>query len=120
MMIKNFLFVALGGAIGSMLRYGLTLLGMWLSINGCWATLAANMLGSLLIGLVMPNNNSPLLLLYTVGLCGGFTTFSTFSLQTMRLLHDGQYLLGSVYIVGTTFLSLLMVGLGWYCRQRLF
>lgn len=118
-MIKNFLFVAAGGAVGSMLRYGLTLLGSYLSVSGEWTTLLANLLGSFLIGLAIPHSGNPYLLFYTIGLCGGFTTYSTFSLQALRFLHDGQYAIGLLYIIGTTVLSLLMVSLGWYCRQKI-
>lgn len=119
-MIKNFLLVAAGGAVGSMMRYSMTLLGAYLSVSGEWPTLLANVIGSFLIGLAIPGSNNTYLLFYTVGLCGGFTTYSTFSLQTLRLLYDGQYILGLLYILGTTILSLIMVGLGWYCRQKLF
>lgn len=118
-MIKNLLMIAAGGALGSLGRYGLTLLAAHLSAAGEWATVAANVLGSFLIGLAMPGAASPYALFYSVGLCGGFTTFSTYSLQAMRLLRDGQYGPALLYLFGTLALSLAMIALGWYCRQKI-
>ena len=119
-MIKNMIIIAAGGALGSMARYALTLLSSQLLIRAEWATLAANVCGSFLIGLILPNAKSEYFLFCTVGVCGGFTTFSTFSSQAMHMLHNGQYAMGLLYITGTTFLSLAMVALGWYCRQKIY
>lgn len=118
-MIKNILLVAAGGALGSAGRYGLTLLASQLQLRAEWATFAANVLGSLLIGLFLCGPKSEYFLFYTVGICGGFTTFSTFSAQSLRLLHDGQYAWALLYIVGNIAVSLAMVALGWYCRQKI-
>lgn len=117
--IRNIIWVAIGGALGSIGRYALTVLASQLAVRPEWATIVANILGSFLIGLTLPLARSEYQLFYTVGLCGGFTTFSTFSAQAMRMLHDGQYALGLLYMLATTSLSLAMVSLGWYCRQRL-
>lgn len=117
--IKAFIWVAAGGALGSMGRYALTVLASLLFIRPEWATFVANVCGSFLIGLALPSARSECQLFYTVGLCGGFTTFSTFSSQSMRLFQDGQYLLGLTYILATTVVSLTMVALGWYCHQKL-
>lgn len=116
--MKDLLMIALGGAVGSLGRYGLTLLGSLLSLRPEWATLAANVCGSFLIGLgLSAAARSEWSLFYTVGLCGGFTTFSTFSSQAMRLLHDGQWLWGGLYILGSVLISLAMVWCGWQCRR---
>lgn len=109
----------MGGALGSMGRYALTVLGSQLSVRAEWATLAANLCGSFLIGLAMPGARNEFYLFLTVGVCGGFTTYSSFSSQALQLLRDGQYGTGLLYILATTVLSLLMVGCGWYCRQRI-
>jgi CrcB protein len=90
-MIKNLLLVGLGGATGSMLRYAVTLL-IGSSIFP-YATLFVNIIGSFLIGLVIAFcikdesivNNWKLFL--ATGICGGFTTFSAFSMENMQLLH---------------------------------
>lgn len=119
MELRNLLWVAAGGALGSMGRYLLTLLAVQMQVRAEWATMVANVCGSFLIGFVLPQLRNEHYLFCTVGICGGFTTFSTFSSQAMRLLHDGQYLPGLLYIVLTTAVSLAMVCLGWYCRQKL-
>lgn len=119
-MVKNFLLIAAGGALGSMARYGFTLLASHLLVRGEWATFAANACGSFLIGLFLHFAGSEYLLFWTVGICGGFTTFSTFSSQTLQLMHEGQYLWGVMYMLGTMAVSLSMVALGWYCQQKLF
>jgi len=106
--------VAVGGAIGAVLRYNLGR-GMtaWLGMPAMgmfpWATLAANVFGSLLMGLLAgllarygdegslaPNQ---LHLLLGVGVLGGFTTFSAFSLEMVLLIERGQYLLASLYVM---------------------
>ena len=93
------MLVGLGGAVGSMLRYGLGLLSVsaWGS-SFPWGTILINVGGSFLIGLVGAGTvadgflpASPALRLFImVGICGGFTTFSSFSLQTLDLVRDGR------------------------------
>jgi fluoride exporter len=85
------LLVALGGAVGSVARYGVGLAAArWFGLAFPWGTLAVNLAGSLAIGVlaarVGPADESTRLLL-GVGLLGGFTTFSAFSLETVRLLE---------------------------------
>ena len=101
-MLRNFLLVALGGGIGSMLRYGTLLM-----INAKyfpWSTLAVNIIGSFLIGLILALSIKEESILYNwklflaTGVCGGFTTFSAFSMENMELLQNGKYLLAATYI----------------------
>lgn len=113
MIFKNFLFIGLGGAVGSMLRYAVTLLCNALCVSSNWATLAVNVIGSFLIGMFFGLfEQGTLLLFLTVGLCGGFTTFSTFSSQTLAMLQNGQYLVGFSYVFGTLALCLVFTWLG--------
>lgn len=116
--LKNIVLVAVGGAIGSMCRYGMTLAASLLTVRAEFATISANVLGSFLIGLALPDPDSRLYLFYTAGICGGFTTFSTFSSQTLRLFQNGQYCMGLLYVAATVVISLIMVWCGWYCRQK--
>ena len=120
------LHVALGGAAGAALRYhvGRTMT-QWLGapIIGAFpfATLAVNAAGSLLMGVLAGwlarnggANSDQLRLLLGVGLLGGFTTFSAFSLEMVLMIERGQYLFASLYAVLSFALGIsgLMVGLG--------
>ncbi|MBQ5902882.1 MAG: CrcB family protein [Alistipes sp.] len=117
--LRDLLLVALGGALGSMARYGLSLMASLLSVSGLWATLTANGLGSLLIGMSFALLKGDAYLLAAVGFCGGFTTFSTFSLQSVELLQSGQEGLAALYIVGSLALSMGCVVMGLYCAKSL-
>lgn len=101
-MIKSFLLVGLGGALGAMFRYLLS--NIW-KINGFpFTTLLINIIGSLVIGLVLAlsekNNmiSDNLKLFLATGICGGFTTFSTFSAENMLMIKAGNYLMAGLYI----------------------
>lgn len=112
------LVAGLGGAAGSMLRYGITLLGQALDLSGNIATFSVNILGSFLIGLFSGCcKDATLLLLLTVGLCGGFTTFSTFSMQNVRMLQEGKIGLAAVYIIATVTVCIFMAWLGYRLGQ---
>lgn len=114
------LCVALGGAVGAMLRY---LIGL-IKINESFAfpikTLIINVVGSFLIGLIAAfagsrsNFNADLLLLLKVGVCGGFTTFSTFALETAGLIQDGKLMTAFLYAVLSAVLSVAAVFLSQY------
>ncbi len=93
---KQFGLVALGGAVGSCARYAVTLMFVNSKLTGPWPVLAVNILGSFLIGLAAghfsKNPNGPAQLLLVVGILGGFTTFSSFSLDNLMLLKQGAVL----------------------------
>ena len=112
------LYVGIGGFVGSISRHLLNVLFASSAMAFPWGTFFINFVGSFLIGAItvfsakiMPIEPK-LLLMLTVGLCGGFTTFSTFSLEIMRLLEDGKFLLGAGYAVCSVLLCLLAVYLG--------
>jgi CrcB protein len=97
--VKNLLLIGLGGFIGSVARFLVSRLGTrvdWLSIPA--GTLVVNILGSLLIGfLIGISEKSPILtvelrMFLMVGLCGGFTTFSTFTGENLMMMRNGQFL----------------------------
>lgn len=119
--LNAYLWVALGGAIGSISRFGLG--EAMLRLTGPrfpWGTLLINVLGSFVIGyfgaLSTANGRLPapeeIRAFVLVGFCGGFTTFSAFSLQTLLLFRSGAALLGGLYIVGSVALCLAVVWLG--------
>ncbi|MGC4102773.1 fluoride efflux transporter CrcB [Ferruginibacter sp.] len=109
-MLKNFLLVGLGGAIGSMLRYATSLLVP--VKNFPWATFAINITGSFLIGVILSlslksetfHNNWRLFL--ATGICGGFTTFSAFSAENVVLLQNGKYFMALAYAVCSVILGI--------------
>ncbi len=111
--------VALGGALGSVCRY---LLGPALQrlFDATFpvGTLVINVVGSLILGFVMRlaaegvNVTPEARAFIAVGICGGFTTFSTFSYEAMRLLEDGEGGRAALYVVASVLLSLLAAYLG--------
>lgn len=111
--MERYLFVGIGGFVGSICRYGFSgLLYRLLGDRFPYGTLAVNILGCFGIGLLMtlfeerwlvqPN----LRLFLTIGILGGFTTFSTFSFETIEMLKGGNMFLGSLNIVGSLSLCL--------------
>lgn len=106
--MRNVLLVAVGGALGSVLRWGVSgVVQRWSSGPFPWGTLAVNLAGSLAIGLVgglaleralIP---PPTRLFVIVGLLGGFTTYSAFSFETLALLRDGQWTSALGYVLGS-------------------
>ncbi len=100
--MNNFLLVGAGGAFGSMLRYGTSLVTSTRTFP--FATFTVNIIGSfiigILLGLSLKNNlNDSGWKLLAVGVCGGFTTFSAFSLESLKLLQQQRYFIFLSYIV---------------------
>lgn len=110
-------YVFLGGGVGSVMRYLLTLLGRQQGWEAPWPTLAVNLLGCLLMGMLHTflarseemREWAPLL---TVGLCGGFTTFSTFGYEAQALFRDGRYIPFLLYVFGSVVIGVIAVGAG--------
>ncbi len=112
--------IAAGGAIGAVLRYladaGMTKIA---AAGFPWGIFAVNVAGSFLMGLCAAfftqnaSISESLRLFATAGLLGGFTTFSSFSLDAFNLLARGQYGAAAVYIGGSVFFSILALAAGW-------
>ncbi|MBN1988985.1 MAG: fluoride efflux transporter CrcB [Bacteroidales bacterium] len=115
-MLKTLIFIGAGGFVGSIARY---LLSQIIQQNATssfpWGTLVVNVVGSLLIGLFYGLSergaigSSEVRLFLTVGLCGGFTTFSTFSNENLALLRDGQFSFFAMYAFASVVLGLVAV-----------
>ncbi|MBI1825815.1 MAG: fluoride efflux transporter CrcB [Planctomycetes bacterium] len=124
--MKLFL-IGLGSAVGGLLRYlvaglmqratGATFpIGtLIVNLSGC---LVMGMLGQLLAGRLMIREEYRLAL--TVGLCGGYTTFSSFGWETLSLLNDGQVRAAFTNVLATNILGLLAVWAGYHFSERVF
>lgn len=118
----TYLWVAVGGAIGSVARYWIALVITALTGPSFpWGTILINVVGSFIIaffgtltgvaGSVNVPNDARVFVM--VGVCGGFTTFSSFSLQTLDLAREGRPLLALANIVGSVLLCLIAVTIGY-------
>ena len=113
---RIFLLVGTGGFLGSIARY---LIAVWLTEHFPaafpYGTFAANILGCLLIGVLFGLGQryewlTPGLMLFlATGFCGGFTTFSSFSLENINLLQNSNYLTFAIYAIGSFTVGLLAV-----------
>lgn len=118
-MLREFLCVMAGGAAGAALRYGA---GLMLQGVRAWsmpvATLVVNIAGCLLLGMLtgvgeryaaLPRG---MMLMFTVGVCGAFTTFSTFTSETIKAIEQGQVMSALAYVVISVAGGLLVFWLG--------
>ncbi len=123
-----YVWIAIGGALGSVGRFALShLVAVQFGDTFPWGTLIINVTGSFAIGffgtltdpdgpyLVAPNFRS----FFMIGICGGYTTFSSFSLQTLRLAQDGEWFGAGANIVGSNVGCLVAVWLGHICAAAL-
>ena len=119
-----YLWVAIGGALGSMARYGLGgLVSEKFGHSFPWGTLVINVTGSFVIGFLgaltapggkmTPQSRVLATQLLVTGVCGGYTTFSSFSLQTLNLLRDREWLYAGGNILLSVILCMIAVWLGY-------
>ena len=122
-MIKDLILVGIGSGIGGMCRYLISLyLGQ--SHSGFpWGTFVVNIMGCLFIGILWGLTSrcqhlAPAFsLLFMVGFCGGFTTFSTFSKEGLALLQANNYTLFALYTIGSVLLGVMSVALGYFTTK---
>jgi len=125
-MIKLILAVGTGGFVGSVLRFLIYRYfenpqsGSW-----PWGTIAVNIIGSFLAGILFgisqKTNLIPetLSLFLLVGFCGGFTTFSAFALDNLKLFQEGAYIQNFIYIASTILLGITAIFIGHYLATTL-
>ena len=121
----NLVYVATGGAVGSLLRYSLS--GMVQRASGSmfpWGTLSVNLAGSFVIGLLWGffevENLSPNVRNFIfIGVLGGFTTFSTFALENMNLFRDGEIKLAISNMLASNILGIALVFAGFFISKYL-
>lgn len=122
-MIKSLILVALGGGLGSVIRF-ITNLIISKNMPGKlhFATLTVNILGCLLIGFLIgylnkQSESENLKLLLVTGFCGGFTTFSTFGLENYSFIQSGNLTTSLLYMAFSIIVGILFVGLGIYLAK---
>ena len=103
------LLVAVGGALGASVRYGLV--SAW-SARFPWAILTANLAGSFGLGLLLARAQDDVLLFLGVGFCGALTTFSTFALDTLLLAREGRAPAAGVNVVASVMGSIAALAVG--------
>jgi fluoride exporter len=126
--VTTYLWIALGSALGGMARFACSNLAVaWFGPAFPWGTLAINVLGSFVIGffatltgpdgrLLVPGDARQFVM---VGFCGGYTTFSSFSLQTLTLIQDGEAVRAGLNVAGSVILCMLAVWLGYVAAAAL-
>jgi CrcB protein len=122
----HYVLVAAGGALGAVTRHWVYNLGPFSGQNSAWGTFVINAAGSLLIGVAyvvitekasLPPEWRSLL---TVGFLGAFTTYSTYSLDALRMLEQGQTGTALLYLVGTMLVCVLAAWVGLVVTRSLF
>lgn len=114
------LVIAIGGAIGTLVRYVISVLALPVSRELPWGTIGINVTGSFVIGffgtLTLAQGRYPvsenIRLFVMVGLCGGYTTFSAFSLQTLDLIRGGAIVRAGINIIASVTLCVGAVAVG--------
>lgn len=125
----NLFLVAMGGALGAVSRYGVGLAASrWMGATAWpWGTFAVNLIGGLLIGLVSgwiafkgATNSESIRLFAVVGVLGGFTTFSAFSLEVVQMLERREMAMAAGYALASVFLSTVAVFIGLLVMRKVF
>ncbi len=126
-MILNFLAVFIGGGIGASLRYMIGVLcSRYISCSFPVATFGVNLISCFVIGFLLafffnrPFFNPAWKLAATVGFCGGLSTVSTFSVESLQLIKAGNYFLAILYIVLTGVICIISTFLGFKLGNRIF
>ena len=117
-MLKEIIAVFVGGGLGSVLRFLINKIEIVSENNFPYSTFISNFLGCLILGLVLgyfiknENPNSILFVFLTVGLCGGFTTFSSFSNENLQLIQNGEIFIFLAYLLGSLIVGIVSVYVG--------
>lgn len=122
--MSEIIAIALGGALGAVSRFwAVNLTSLWLGDEFPYGILIVNILGSLAIGIVFVFLVERAILpvawrsAVMIGFLGAFTTFSTFSLQTLGLLEAGRFLAASVYMISSLLICVLAAALGMFIAR---
>ena len=127
MSLYTCLIIMAGGALGTFARYAVSVLAMPVSRDLPWGTIIINITGSLVIGLfstlTLANGRFPvsdnMRLFVIIGFCGGYTTFSSFSLQTLELLRTGAVVRACINVAASVVLCIGAVAVGHFIATRI-
>ncbi len=118
--MRHLIIIGLGGFIGTIARFGVSKLSVhWQFLSIPMGTLLVNVLGSLIIGILMGLSQKTNLLslelrmFLIIGICGGFTTFSSFSSENLVLMQNGQFLIALIYTASSILFGFTAVYLGY-------
>lgn len=117
------LYIAFGGAVGAVLRYGVSGLSLrFLPAVFPYGTMIVNLIGSFVIGFLWGISEAVLIaqhirLMIFIGVLGSFTTFSTFSLESFNLLRDGEYIYFALNVILSVLLGLILVFAGYFLAR---
>lgn len=123
--MRSLLVVALGGALGSVLRYAVGAALLRQGLAGLpWGTFVVNVTGSLALGFLAryfgpPHASEAVFLALTVGLCGGFTTFSTFTLDLLTMVERGDVGRAALYAAASVLAAYAALALGYQAARAL-
>ena len=121
--IRNTIFIGCGSFIGGAARYLISVAMKTMSKDFPWGTLAVNLVGCFVIGLLWgffsknSSESSSWALFMTVGICGGFTTFSTFSKEAFMMLQAGNYMGMLAYVGISVLVGIALVAAGYYLAR---
>ena len=118
----NWLAVMAGGALGAALRHAMG--GLWVAAAFPWATFVVNVTGSFALGFLAryfgpPHGSHPAFLFLTVGLCGGYTTFSTFTLDTFAIVESRAFVRALTYVSASVLASYAALVVGYQLARSL-
>jgi len=124
--MQQILFIAVGGSLGAVARYAISTY-IYQSVNEVfpWGTLVVNLSGSFIIGAFAELFETAMIpsewrSLVTIGFIGAYTTFSTYSLETLSLLREGELRIASMNVLASNILGIVFVGLGIYSSRMIF
>lgn len=122
--MNQLLLVAIGGALGSSLRYATgILINKYIITMQFWSTITVNVIGAFFMGMAFAyiqnqNEYSNFKLFVMIGILGGFTTFSSYSLELLQLIKNQQFMNGLYYLLIMNVLTLTAVFLGYYLLKK--
>ena len=125
--MKQLIIVFIGGGIGTVFRYLISKLIPYSGDGFPWSTFSSNLIGCFMIGIlssyflrVFSNDQSDIVLFATIGVCGGFTTFSTYAYENLNLLKSGDHLTFLIYTLISVIFGIMMVYLGMIIHKHFY